>query len=267
MGEDGGRAGCSAVLQAVERATYCRGLVPSHGFVRPASTRRRGRATRIGSIAASIACWPQKGQLEAHSPQRCGELFAIQNEVLLYDVTRAYFEGQAEASPQAKRGHSRDHRPVTKQVCIALVVTFDGFPLGYEVFAGNTNDSRHQTIVATMESTPWRGGARLDLRLRHGERQESRLAARGAGATSSGAHESELKKFGSQALARRARPGEPCRRASRSAPAPSRDRRDRDPVPVGRSADKERAMHDVLRLRIEAALERLACWWPLEEAS
>src|SRR6266853_2023537 len=65
----------------------------------------------------------------------------------------ASFEGPAEANPQAQRGYSRDHRPDCKQVCIALVVTFDGFPLGYEVFAGNTHDSRTlQTIVATMEA-------------------------------------------------------------------------------------------------------------------
>jgi len=38
-------------------------------------------------------------------------------------------------------------------VCIALVVSFDGFPLGYEVFLGNTSDSRTvQTIVTTMEA-------------------------------------------------------------------------------------------------------------------
>src|SRR6266568_4121201 len=94
-----------------------------------------------------------KSELEAHLSQRCGELFATQNEVLLYDVTSTYFEGQAAANPQAQRGYSRDHRPDCKQVCIALVVTFDGFPLGYEVFAGNTHDSRTlQTIVATMEA-------------------------------------------------------------------------------------------------------------------
>ena len=96
---------------------------------------------------------PHKAALEAHLSQRCGELFAIQNEILLYDVTSTYFEGQAEGNPQAQRGYSRDHRPDCKQVCIALVVTFDGFPLGYEVFAGNIHDSRTlQTIVATMES-------------------------------------------------------------------------------------------------------------------
>jgi len=94
-----------------------------------------------------------KAALEAHLSQRCGELFAVENDVLLYDVASAYFEGQAEANPQAQRGYSRDHRPDCKQVCIALVVTFDGFPLGYEAFAGNTHDSQTvQTIVAAMEA-------------------------------------------------------------------------------------------------------------------
>ena len=95
-----------------------------------------------------------KTALEAHLARRCGELFAVQNEVLLYDVTSTYFEGQAPRNPQAQRGYSRDHRPDCKQVCIALVVTFDGFPLGYEVFAGNT------TIRAPCRpsSQPWRRG-------------------------------------------------------------------------------------------------------------
>src|SRR6201988_2277637 len=94
-----------------------------------------------------------KAALEAHLAQRCGELFAIENEGLLFNVTSTYFEGLAEANPQAQRRSSRDHRPDCKQVCIALVVTFDGFPLGYDVFPGNMNDSRTvKTIVTTMEA-------------------------------------------------------------------------------------------------------------------
>jgi transposase len=96
---------------------------------------------------------PHKAALEAHLSKRVGELFAVDNEVLLYDVTSTYFEGEAGANPQARRGYSRDHRPDCKQVCIALVVTFDGFPLGYEVFPGNTHDSTTvKTIVETMEA-------------------------------------------------------------------------------------------------------------------
>jgi transposase len=93
-----------------------------------------------------------KTELEAHLSRRYGELFAAENDVLLYDVTSTYFEGQAEGNSLAARGYSRDHRPDCKQVCIALVVSFDGFPLGYEVFAGNTHDSTTlQQIVETME--------------------------------------------------------------------------------------------------------------------
>ncbi len=96
---------------------------------------------------------PHKAALEAHLSRRVGELFAVDNDVLLYDVTSTYFEGEALANAQAKRGYSRDHRPDCKQVCIALVVTFDGFPLGYEVFPGNTHDaSTVKSIVETMEA-------------------------------------------------------------------------------------------------------------------
>src|SRR3984893_1267958 len=166
-----------------------------------------------------------KAALEAHLSQRCGELFAVTNEVLLYDVTSTYFEGQADGNAQAQRGYSRDHRPDCKQVLIALVVTFDGFPLGYEVFAGNTHDSRTlQTIVATMES-------------RHGERREPGVAAR---------HRSALHhrraQVGAQEVRRRAcgcgRVAHGPGRRGGQTHAPSRHQRDRDPVPFGRSAQQ-----------------------------
>lgn len=95
---------------------------------------------------------PHKAALESHLSRRFGELFEVQNEILLYDVTSTYFEGEAKKNPKAKRGYSRDHRPDCKQVCVALVVSFDGLPLGYEVFAGNTHDSKTvQKIVEAME--------------------------------------------------------------------------------------------------------------------
>jgi hypothetical protein len=58
----------------------------------------------------------------------------------------------AEGNPLARRGYSRDHRPDCKQVCIGLVVTKCGMPLGHEVFAGNRPDvTTLQEIVETME--------------------------------------------------------------------------------------------------------------------
>jgi hypothetical protein len=96
---------------------------------------------------------PHKAALEQHLVARLGELFALDYDLLLYDVTSVYFEGAAEANPLARRGHSRDHRPDCKQVCLALVVTREGMPLGYEVFAGNRTDvTTVEEIVETMET-------------------------------------------------------------------------------------------------------------------
>jgi transposase len=95
---------------------------------------------------------PHKVAIEQHLKQRLGELFALEYDLLLYDVTSTYFEGLAAKNAQAQRGHSRDHRPDCKQVCIALVVTREGMPLGYEVFAGNRVDvTTVEEIVRTME--------------------------------------------------------------------------------------------------------------------
>jgi transposase len=199
-----------------------------------------------------------KAAIEAHLSHRWGELFAVENEVLLYDVTSTYFEGEAEANPLAQRGYSRDHRPDCKQVCIALVVTFDGFPLGYEVFAGNTNDSRTlQTIVATMEA-------------RHGMVGRAWIADRGMASAANlewlresgrryiiGAPKSELKKFGSALAApdgwRTIHEG--------VAVKLTRHPEAEETVILCRSADrrsKEQAMHDRFSQRIETALKRLA---------
>lgn len=83
---------------------------------------------------------PHKDNLEKHLKERFGELFEINYDIILYDLTSTYFEGSASGNPQAKRGYSRDHRPDCKQVCIALIVSEEGFPFAYEVFDGNTVD-------------------------------------------------------------------------------------------------------------------------------
>lgn len=96
---------------------------------------------------------PHKDALQQHLVARLGELFALDYDLLLYDVTSVYFEGAAAANPLAQRGHSRDHRPDCKQVCLALVVSREGMPLGYEVFAGNRTDvTTVEEIVEAMEA-------------------------------------------------------------------------------------------------------------------
>jgi transposase len=199
-----------------------------------------------------------KAELEAHLSRRCGELFAVDNEVLLYDVTSTYFEGEAQGNALARRGYSRDHRPDCKQVCIALVVTFDGFPLGYEVFAGNTHDSRTvQTIVDTMEA-------------RHGVVGRVWIADRGMSSAENlawlrqtgrryiiGAPKAELRKFAAELTTasgwREIREGIEVKLARWPGTA--------ETAILCRSADrrsKEQAMHDKFSQRIEAALAKLA---------
>jgi transposase len=96
---------------------------------------------------------PHKAELEAHLKNRLGDLFDLEYDLLLYDVTSTYFEGQAHGNPLAQRGYSRDNRSDCKQVCIGLVVSRCGMPLGYEVFAGNTADvTTVEHIVTTMEA-------------------------------------------------------------------------------------------------------------------
>ena len=95
---------------------------------------------------------PQKPVIEQHLKDRLGTLFDLEYDLLLYDITSTYFEGLCAANPLARRGYSRDGRPDCLQVCIGLVVTTDGIPLGYEVFAGNRNDATTvEEIVEAME--------------------------------------------------------------------------------------------------------------------
>ena len=199
-----------------------------------------------------------KAALEAHLSRRAGELFSVDNEVLLYDVTSTYFEGEADANPLAQRGYSRDHRPDCKQVCIALVVTFDGFPLGYEVFAGNTHDSKTvQTIVDTMEA-------------RHGVIGRVWIADRGM---ASAVNLAWLRQTGRRYII--GAPKAQLRMFAAELATPDGWREIRDGIAVKltrwpetgetailcRSADrrsKEQAMHDKFSRRIEVALTKLA---------
>jgi transposase len=83
-----------------------------------------------------------KQALFSHLTERWQGLFGVKFDVLLYDLTSTYFESSWPADENDKRryGYSRDKRPDCVQVVIAVVVTPEGFPLAYEVLAGNTSD-------------------------------------------------------------------------------------------------------------------------------
>jgi hypothetical protein len=83
-----------------------------------------------------------KRALFDHLMQRWKDLFNAKFDVLLYDLTSTYFESDPPFPENDKRkyGYSRDKRFDCVQVVIALIVTPEGFPLAYEVMAGNTAD-------------------------------------------------------------------------------------------------------------------------------
>jgi transposase len=96
-----------------------------------------------------------KPALFDHLTARWRDLFAAKYEVLLYDLTSTYFECDPPADPNALRrfGYSRDKRGDCVQVVLALIVTPEGFPLAYEVLAGNTTDkSTLKDFLAKIEA-------------------------------------------------------------------------------------------------------------------
>lgn len=128
--------------------TWYRGTALEDLFALPASLVNDDRLYR-----ALDRLLIHKDVLQQHLVARLGELFALEYDLLLYDVTSVYFEGAAEGNALAQRGHSRDHRPDCKQVCLALVVSRDGMPIGYEVFRGNRTDvTTVEDIVEAMEA-------------------------------------------------------------------------------------------------------------------
>ncbi|MFN7650713.1 MAG: IS1634 family transposase [Acidobacteriota bacterium] len=128
-----------------------------HWFDQTAMADLRGTDFAVASKDRLYRCLDH---LQAHKQdlfvflrQRWQDLFHAQFDVLLYDLTSTYLEGEAERIPSSKRGYSRDGSPDCLQLVIALVVTTDGFPLAYEVMDGNTSDKTTlKGFLAKIES-------------------------------------------------------------------------------------------------------------------
>ena len=116
-------------------------------FERSALADLLGADEALADIHTLYACHDRllkhKQALFDHLVSRWRDLFNVTFDVLLYDLTSTYFESDPPVDEEDKRryGYSRDHRPDCVQVVIALVVTPEGFPLAYEVLAGNTADT------------------------------------------------------------------------------------------------------------------------------
>jgi transposase len=199
-----------------------------------------------------------KDALQKHLKNRLGELFDLKYDLLLYDVTSTYFEGACSSNPLAQRGYSRDQRPGCKQVCIALVVSREGVPVGYELFAGNRADvSTVEQIVTTMED-------------RYGQSDRIWVMDRGMASADNlaflrqdnrryiiGTHKSQLKKYEQELLQNnwsKVRDGLEVKLCK------DPEGKSNEMFILCRSADrasKEQAMHEKFEKRIEEGLIRI----------
>lgn len=95
-----------------------------------------------------------KPQIEQELFGRLRTLFSLNVEMVFYDITSVYFEGDGPLG-LARHGHSRDHRPHNKQVVVGLVM-IDGWPIAHHVFRGNLQDQ--QSVVAVIKDLEQRFG-------------------------------------------------------------------------------------------------------------
>lgn len=93
-------------------------------------------------------------ETELHARER--SLFNLRGQLLLYDLTNTYFEGQVLQTPKAKRGHSKESRADCKLVALGLLLDADGFPIGHELHDGNTIDGT--TVKGMLDALEQRIG-------------------------------------------------------------------------------------------------------------
>jgi len=119
---------------------------------------------------------PYKDQLCQYLKQQWQSMFKLEYDVLLYDLTSTYFEGLCRGNPKAKFGHSKDRRSDCRQVLVALIVTPEGFPINYDVLAGNTAETTTlMDLIAKIETMY--GQARRVWLMDRGIPTEASLAA------------------------------------------------------------------------------------------
>jgi transposase len=200
---------------------------------------------------------PHKVALEKHLKNHLGELFNLEYDLLLYDVTSTYFEGEAADNPPALRGYSRDHRADCKQVCIALVVSREGLPLGYEVFDGNRHDATTvEDIVTKIERQYGRSGRIwvMDRGMISGDNLEFLQSAKRRYII--GTPKSQLKHFEQELLTGN---WEEVRVGLEVKACPSPDGEETFILCRSKDrAEKEKAIHDRFEKRIDKGLEKIA---------
>src|SRR5712671_4732413 len=110
--------------------------------------RRASRTPRVRVAARQLQCWYRtldrlhacKEETEYALFVTLRDLFSLRVDMVFYDLTSTYFEGEGPPDLGA-HGHSRDGKPRNRQVLVGLVMV-DGWPIAHHVFAGNRRDAK-----------------------------------------------------------------------------------------------------------------------------
>ena len=197
-----------------------------------------------------------KDVVQQRIKERFGDLFAIEYDILLYDVTSTYFEGAAMANPDARRGYSRDGRSDCKQVTVGLVVTREGIPLGYEMFEGNRHDSKTVDEIVRKMETLYGTSNRIWVMDRGMVSAANHVLLQSGRRYIIGTPKSMLRKFEHQMLDQQWEQVHAGLEVKRCASPEGTD----EVFILCRSSarrEKEHAMHELFRRRIEEGLERI----------
>lgn len=90
-----------------------------------------------------------KDKIEKQTIHFAKKQYGFNFSLLFYDVTTLYFETFTEDELR-KNGFSKDNKSQQPQVVIALMVTPEGFPIGYEIFSGDTFEGH--TLIPVIKS-------------------------------------------------------------------------------------------------------------------
>ena len=100
------------------------------------------KLTKDRLYGISQKLYKEKQGLENYLSKKTNDLFDLQDEIILYDLTNSYFEGEKRSSSLARYGRSKEKRSDCPLVVLALVVNVEGFIKYSSIFQGNMSDSK-----------------------------------------------------------------------------------------------------------------------------
>lgn len=100
------------------------------------------KLTKDKLYGVSKKLFEEKSGLESYLSKQTNDLFDLQDEIILYDLTNSYFEGEKRNNTLPRYGRSKEKRNDCPLVVLALVVNVEGFIKYSSIFQGNMSDSK-----------------------------------------------------------------------------------------------------------------------------